>query len=72
MSVDIARDGVGFASGGLDKSVKYWLYDEGECVAVGFGHSGAVTKVRISPDRQTIVSVGTEGGIFVWRAPTRA
>jgi hypothetical protein len=29
-------------------------------------HSGAVTAVAVSPDKQRIVSVGTEGGIFIW------
>ena len=26
-------------------------------------------QVRISPDEQRIISVGTEGGIFIWRVP---
>ena len=34
--------------------------------AVGEGHLGAVQRVRISPDQQTIVSVGAEGGVFLW------
>jgi len=25
--------------------------------------------VRISPDEQRIISVGTEGGIYVWKMP---
>jgi WD40 repeat protein len=58
------------ASGGADQLVKVWLYDEGDCIAVGAGHSGAVTKVKISPDRRTVVSVGAEGGIFIWRMPS--
>jgi hypothetical protein len=46
-----------------------WLYDEGDLVAVGAGHSGAITKVKISSDRRIVVSVGTEGAIFIWKAP---
>ena len=41
-----------------------WNYDEGFCHYVGIGHSGGVTKCRISPDQKTIVSVGDEG-VFV-------
>ncbi len=68
-SIDIERDGVYFASGGADRLVKVWLYDEGEPVAVGEGHSGAIQKVRISPDKRIVVSVGSEGAIFIWRFP---
>jgi WD40 repeat protein len=57
------------ASGGGDKLVKLWLYDEGDLVASGAAHSGAITKVKISPDRRIVVSVGTEGAICIWRYP---
>lgn len=69
-SVDIERDGVLFASGGLDRLVKLWSYDEGEPVATGFGHSGDISKVRISPDKRIIVSVGQEGAVFIWKMPS--
>jgi len=39
------REGEHFASGGEDKVVKLWGYDEGLCNYVGVGHSGAITKV---------------------------
>ena len=67
--MDIDAAGKALVSGGLDKLVKVWLYDEGTCAAVGAGHSGAISKVRLSPDGRTIVSVGAEGAIFIWRAP---
>lgn len=41
-------------------------YDDGLCHAVGVGHSGAVTGLQVSPDGSRVVSVGAEGGIFVW------
>ena len=59
------------ASGGCDNLVKVWLYDEGDCIATGAGHSGAVTKVKISPDRRILVSVGAEGAIMIWKMPTK-
>ncbi len=68
-SIDIERDGVYFASAGVDRLVKLWLYDEGEVVASGSGHSGSINRVRISPDKRIIVSVGAEGAVFIWRMP---
>ena len=46
-----------------------WHYDDGLTMNVGTGHSGSVAAVRISPDRRIIVSVGSEGGIFIWAMP---
>lgn len=46
-----------------------WHYDDGLTTNVGSGHSGKISAVRISPDRRIIVSVGTEGGIFIWDMP---
>ena len=51
-SIDIEKEGKLFASGGADRLVKVWLYDEGEVVASGAGHSGTITKVCISPDNK--------------------
>lgn len=65
----ITREGVHFVSGGEDKLVKLWSYDDGICYYIGAGHSGAITKMTISPDQKTIVSVGAEGGIFIWKMP---
>ena len=46
-----------------------WHYDDGVAVAVGRGHSGKVNNVCIAPDGNTVVSVGGEGGIFIWTIP---
>lgn len=55
--------------GGADRTVKVWMYDEGVPIAFGKGHSGAIAKVKNSPDGTYVVSVGEEGGIFIWTAP---
>jgi WD40 repeat protein len=68
-SLDIQRNGQHIVTGGQDKFVKLWRYDEGDHVAIGTGHSGAITRVRISPDEKIIVSVGAEGAIFIWEMP---
>jgi len=69
MSVDVDGSGETFVSGGLDKLVKVWRYDEGDLIATGVGHSGAIQKVKVSPDRRIIVSVGAEGAVFIWSYP---
>jgi len=64
--LDIDATGDRFVSGGDDKLVKLWNYDEGNCYYVGVGHSEAITRLKISPDQKTIVSVG-EGMVYdVW------
>jgi len=68
-SLHVNSDGKFFVSGGADKSVNLWNYDEGSKHYEGVGHSGVVNTVRISPDERSIISVGTEGGIFVWKIP---
>lgn len=39
------RSGEYFVSGGEDKEVKIWNYDEGVCKYAGFGHSNSINKV---------------------------
>jgi len=68
-SLHVNSDGKFFVSGGADKKVNLWNYDEGSKYYVGEGHSGSVSKVRISPDEKRVISVGTEGGIFIWKTP---
>ena len=41
------RTGDHFASGGGDKIVKLWGYDDGMCYYNGIGHSGAIVKVKL-------------------------
>lgn len=65
----ITEAGEHFVSGGEDKIVKLWDYDEGICYYRGVGHSGAITKIAIAPNQKFFVSTGVEGGIFVWKMP---
>jgi len=37
-------------SGGEDKQLKLWGYDEGMQQYVGNGHAGSITKLQFSPD----------------------
>lgn len=38
----ISNDGNHFVSGGEDKKLKVWDYDEGICYHSGVGHSGSI------------------------------
>lgn len=65
-AVDICGSGTVLVTGGSDKLVKMWGYDEGHCYLEGKGHSGSITKVKIAPNMEKVVSVGNEGAIFIW------
>jgi len=65
-SVDISSDGELFATGGGDKMVKVWNYDQGSVSHIGVGHSSTITKVKFAPDGRRVVSVGEEGAIMMW------
>ena len=66
-SLDVEQDdGAWFVTGSGDKTVKVWSYDDGIATAEGAGHSKRINAVKISPDQRCAVSVGDEGGIFIW------
>lgn len=68
-TLSITAKGDYFLSGGEDKIVKLWRYDDGQCYYHGEGHAGTINRIMISPDQKTIVSVGSEGAIIVWKTP---
>nr|KAF6455336.1 cilia and flagella associated protein 52 [Rousettus aegyptiacus] len=67
--MDITVEGVYFVTGGNDHLVKVWDYNEGEVTHVGVGHSGNITRIRISPGNQYIISVSADGAILRWKYP---
>jgi len=67
--LSISQSGQTFCSGGQDRILKVWDYEGGVCKYLGIGHSGQISSVAIAPDQKTIVSVGTEGAIFIWNFP---
>jgi len=58
-----------FVSAGNDRLVRMWNYDQGNLMAIGRGHSGGISRLKISPNGRKIVSVGNEGAIFIWNVP---
>jgi len=55
-----------FVTGGNDRLVRLWDYDDGRLLKIGRGHSAGISRIKLSPDGEKIVSVGAEGGIFIW------
>jgi len=68
-SLCISKSGSHYVSGGEERLLKLWEYDEGVCKNIGVGHSGAISCCAISPDQQFIVSCGSEGAIMIWTMP---
>ncbi|CAH8592217.1 unnamed protein product [Schistosoma turkestanicum] len=67
--MDITIDGNTFVTGGNDKLVKVWKYNEGEVTHVGLGHTATITKLCISPDQKNVVTVSEDGAIYIWEMP---
>ncbi|XP_052071620.1 cilia- and flagella-associated protein 52-like [Mytilus californianus] len=68
-AIDLSPDGRFLVTGGDDRMIKVWTYQEGEVVAVGIGHSDSVIKVKICPNQNLIVSVSEDGAILIWKFP---
>jgi WD40 repeat protein len=66
-SIDIAPDGKLFVTGGDDKLIKVWDFQTGDILAIGKGHCGNIRKAVFAPNQSIIVSVGAEGGIYIWK-----
>lgn len=67
--LDIDREGKFFVTAGVDTILNVWDYHAGEVKYTGMGHADAITKVKISPDGNLIVSVSADGGIIAWTYP---
>ncbi|XP_075702041.1 cilia- and flagella-associated protein 52 isoform X2 [Rhinoderma darwinii] len=67
--MDISDCGSHFVTGGDDKLVKLWDYNEGEVTQVGIGHSGSISRLKICPLSKYIISVSTDGAILRWKYP---
>jgi len=67
--MDVSPDGNYFVTGGEDKLLKVWRYNEGEVTHVGVGHSGEITRLKICPHQNHIVSVSADGAVLRWKFP---
>jgi len=69
-TLSISKSGSHFVSGGQDRLLKLWDYDEGVCKHIGIGHSSNINCAVIAPDQTFIVSAGAEGAILIWTMPS--
>ena len=67
--LDISPDGELFVTGGDDKLLKAFSYRECELLFTGVGHAGTIEAVRICPNLEWIISVGSDGSIRRWKYP---
>eukprot|EP00762_Andalucia_godoyi_P002084 ANDGO_02593.mRNA.1 Cilia- and flagella-associated protein 52 len=65
-TVSLSHDNRFFATGGTDQVVRLWDTRTGRVLNEGPGHSGTICRVRFSPDDRQLVSVGSDGCMFVW------
>jgi len=68
-TLSISKSGSHYISGGEERLLKLWDYEEGVCKYIGVGHSGTISSAKIAPDQTFIASVGSEGAIFLWKMP---
>merc|ERR1712039_613777 len=68
-TLSISQSGSHYVSGGQDRLLKLWDYEEGVCKYVGVGHSGPITCTAVAPDQTFVVSTGAEGAILIWGIP---
>ena len=59
-------DGRRVVSGSLDKTLKVWDVETGECVTTLKGHSGCVNGVAVFPDARRVVTASTDKTLKLW------
>jgi len=69
-TLSISNSGSHYISGGEERLLKLWDYEEGICKYIGVGHSGSIASAAIAPDQSYIVSCGTEGAVLIWTMPS--
>uniref|UniRef100_T1J1U4 Cilia- and flagella-associated protein 52 n=1 Tax=Strigamia maritima TaxID=126957 RepID=T1J1U4_STRMM len=68
-TVHVGDDGSCFVSGGTDKLIKLWKYDDGEVSHVSSIHTSDVNSAKISPAHKYILTGCEDGSLFVWKYP---
>ena len=66
LKMDTDRSGNLLATSCTDKCVYLWDLNTAECVAYMYGHSEVVTDLKFTSDNQHLITVSSDGCIFVW------
>ena len=67
----ITKSGDQFVSGGEDKKLKLWDYDEGELEATLKSHTGKVNYISYHPGGKILASCSTDLTIKLWNLETK-
>ena len=64
-----AKGGVGLiVTGGIDKNIKIWGLQFGDCHKSIFAHDDAITSVKFIPNTHMFFSAGRDGKVKQWDA----
>ena len=66
LCIAVHPDGQILASGGGDKLVKLWLYNEGTCFATLKQHTGEVTRCMFTANGKTLITADSHGAVCFW------
>ena len=66
LCVAVHPNGNILASGGADKQVTLWRYNEGTRFATGRQHTGEVTRCMFTADGQRLISADSHGALCFW------
>ena len=65
-TISFSEDGTFLASGGHDKTIKFWDIQTGGAVKTFYGHTSSVSSVSISSDCTTIASGSSDMTVRLW------
>ena len=66
MCSDVSFDSKVLATGSLDKNIKFWGLNFGDCHSSRFAHDDGVLAVKFKPDSLICYSAGKDGIIKAW------
>ena len=64
--VTFSRDGRRLASASLDRTVRVWEVQNGDCQAILRGHTDEVFAVAFHPDGTRLASAGRDRAVWLW------
>lgn len=65
-SLAISPDGAALLSGGADKTIRLWKWDDGAAIRQYAGSQGPVSSVAFSQDGAKVIAGGDDGKVRLW------
>jgi WD40 repeat protein/transcriptional regulator with XRE-family HTH domain len=60
-------DGERLVSAGSDGTLRWWDWQNGDCILSRQAHQGPAQSLRVSPDGRLLASCGDDGAIHIWQ-----